>query len=103
MIRPVHRVFISTEAAFEMDAAFLWYEAQRSGLGHEFLQSVDAAVSAIGKDPAIFRSVRPGVRRAVLRRFPYGVFFAIGDDRVIVLAVVHHRWSPTRWPQPPAG
>ena len=49
MIRPVHRVFISTEAAFEMDAAFLWYEAQRPGLGHEFLQTVDAAVSAIEK------------------------------------------------------
>jgi toxin ParE1/3/4 len=43
--------------------------------------------------------VRPGVRRALLRRFPYGVFFAAGDVAITVLAVLHHRRSPRRWPR----
>jgi plasmid stabilization system protein ParE len=93
------RILIRPEAAFEMNAAFLWHEAQRAGLGADFLRMVDAAFAAISRDPLIFREVRPGVRRALLRRFPYGVFFGSTDADVTVLAVLHHRRSPRRWPR----
>jgi plasmid stabilization system protein ParE len=95
MIRP--------QAAFETNAAFQWYERQRAGLGHEFLRSLDAALAARVRDPLLSREVRPGVRRALLRRFPYGVFFGVSETAVTVLAVLHHRRSPRRWPRRAAG
>lgn len=91
---------IRPQAASEVNAAFVHYEGQRTGLGHEFLRAVDAAVAALGRDPGMHPEVRPGVRRALLRRFPYGVFFAAGDAAITVLAVLHHRRSPRRWPRP---
>jgi len=88
---------ILASAAFEMDAAFAWYENRQPGLGTDFLRACDAAFSAIARMPAAFREVRPRVRRALLRRFPYMVFFHVTDERVIVLGVVHVRQSPDVW------
>ena len=93
------RILIRPEAAFEMNAAFDWYDGQRAGLGSEFLRAVDAALAAIARDPMLCREIRPGVRRALLRRFPYGVFFGTTDVDVTILAVLHHRRSPHRWPR----
>jgi len=37
------------------------------------------------------------VRRKLLRRFPYGVFFVLQDDEVIVIAIMHTRRQPNEW------
>ncbi len=94
---------IRPQAAFETNAAFQWYEEQRVGLGYEFLRAFDAALAALARDPLLSREVRPGVRRALLRRFPYGVFFGVSDTAITVLAVLHHRRSPHRWPRRVSG
>ena len=91
-------VRIAASAAFEMDAAFDWYEKRQPGLGTEFLRSCEAAFSAIGRAPRLHRVIRNGIRRALLRRFPFGVFFAEEKDTVVILAVVHVRRSPENWP-----
>jgi plasmid stabilization system protein ParE len=89
---------ILASAAFEMDAAFAWYEQRQAGLGTDFLRACDAAFSGIARVPEAYREIRPQVRRALLRRFPYMVFFRASSERVVVLAVVHVRQSPDVWP-----
>lgn len=89
---------VLASAAFEMDAAFVWYEQRQQGLGAEFLRACDAAFSAIARVPQAYREVRPRVRRVLLRRFPYMVFFVAKADRVVVIGVVHVRQSPDVWP-----
>jgi plasmid stabilization system protein ParE len=37
------------------------------------------------------------VRRALLRRFPYAVFFKNHEEVVIVIAVLHMRRDPDAW------
>lgn len=85
-------------AAFEMDAAFAWYEQRQPGLGTDFIRACDAAFSAIARVPLAYREVRPRVRRTLLRRFPYMVFFVAESERVVVIGVVHVRQSPDVWP-----
>jgi plasmid stabilization system protein ParE len=89
---------ILASAAFEMDAAFAWYEQRQSGLGTDFLRACDASFSTVARVPQSFREVRPRVRRAFLRRFPYMVFFTLEESRVVILGVVHVRQSPDVWP-----
>jgi hypothetical protein len=36
------------------------------------------------------------VRRAVLQRFPYSIYFMVEDDRIVVLAIFHARRSPSQ-------
>ena len=84
-------------AAADIDDAFLWYETQRSGLGHEFLAAADALISAIADQPLRYPVVRRNTRRALMRRFPYAMYFRIYDQVVVVVACMHGRRNPRRW------
>jgi plasmid stabilization system protein ParE len=84
-------------AAADIDDAFLWYEAQRPGLGHEFLAAADALIDAIAEHPLRYPLIRRNTRRALLRRFPYAVYFRIYDRVVVVVACMHGRRNPRRW------
>lgn len=84
-------------AAADIDDAFLWYEAQRQGLGHEFLAAADTLVNAIAEHPLRYPLVRRNTRRALLRRFPYAMYFRIHGDIVVVVACMHGRRNPRRW------
>jgi toxin ParE1/3/4 len=64
--------------------------------------AVDATLAGIRGHPAAHTEVRPRVRRALVRGFPYGVFYTEYPDRVTVLAVIHARRHPRRWPSGPA-
>jgi hypothetical protein len=47
-------------------------------------------------DQRPFPSVRGQTRRAVLKRFPYAVYYRQTNDQIVVLAV-HGRQDPKRW------
>jgi len=91
------RLVVTSAAAADLTAAYDWYEDQSTGLGVEFLRAVDAVFAAVQRAPATFPSVRGRTRRALLRRFPYGVFFVEAGDEVVVLAVAHGRRHPRVW------
>jgi len=80
-----------------VEDAFLWYESQRAGLGEEFLSSIQATLQAIGENPLRFPVVHHSTRRALVRRFPYGVFYRVLEDVVLVVACFHARRDPGRW------
>lgn len=91
------RLIVRSEAEAEMAEAFDWYEDRVPGLGSEFLLCVDAVFSAILRSPQQYPRVHRGVRRVLVRRFPYEVFFVEDDERVAVLSVFHAKRNPKRW------
>jgi toxin ParE1/3/4 len=92
------RIRFKPAAEHDVESAFRWYEDHRSGLGSEFLAAVDSAVSLIVSNPEIGPVVRVRVRRLVLRRFPYLLFYVIEPEEVLVLACMHASRDPERWP-----
>ena len=82
-----------------MGEAREWYEAQSLGLGEEFLTTIELQVGRLEQAPALYAEVVSGVRRVLLPRFLYSVFYAIRSDLVHVLAVIHNARSPQRWPR----
>ncbi len=82
-----------------MGDAHDWYEAQSVGLGEEFLAAVDLQLKRLEQAPLLYAEIIPGVRRALLPRFPYGVFYAVRKDLVHILAVIHNARNPRRWPK----
>lgn len=88
---------VEPEAAAELDEAVQWYEGRSAGLGLEFARMVRATFAAIERSPQQFPEAVPGIHRAVMRRFPYAVYFLIDVDRIAVTAVFHHRRDPSHW------
>jgi plasmid stabilization system protein ParE len=74
-----------------------WYERQASGLGRRFPDEVDVQVNRIARNPLHFPAMLADVRRARLRRFPYGLFFRHLQDAVYVIACFHSSRDPLIW------
>ncbi|WP_295456937.1 type II toxin-antitoxin system RelE/ParE family toxin [uncultured Thiodictyon sp.] len=88
---------IAPEAAKDIDDAYGWYEGQRPGLGEEFLGCVDAVIQAIGRMPELYSKVHKEYRRALVRRFPYAIFYEHIAETVMVYCVFHTSRNPQRW------
>ena len=93
------RLIVRPEAEAEMADAFDWYEARVAGLGEAFLLCLDAVFSAVMRNPRQYPRIHRTVRRALVRRFPYEVFFVEDAERVVVLSVFHAKRNPKRWQQ----
>ena len=72
------------------------------GLGSEFESALELQLRRLEQTPELYAEIVTGVRRALLPRFPYGVFFVIRGDLVHLLAVIHNVRNPKRWPTPAA-
>jgi toxin ParE1/3/4 len=91
------RLVFRPEAEAELLDAQAWYEGERLGLGAIFAAAVETTVAAILGNPLGYPRVKGDTRRALVRRFPYAVYFRPIGDEVVVLAVVHGRRHPRRW------
>jgi plasmid stabilization system protein ParE len=84
-------------AAADLDEAFLWYESQREGLGEEFLVAVTRVMEVLAKAPGQYPVVHRETRRALVRRFPYSVFYRVVGSDVVVVGCFHGSRDPRRW------
>lgn len=83
-------------AAADVEEAYRWYESQQVGLGDEFLAAVSTVIESLVAPPERFPIVYRQTRRVNLRRFPYGLFYRIIDDQILVVACSGRR-NPRRW------
>lgn len=79
------------EADADLKETLAWYEKIRPELGLRFALAVDA----IAQSPLRFQIVRKELRRAGVRRFPFGLFFKVETDRIVVIACLHGRRDPS--------
>lgn len=93
------RLIVAPEAALDIAEGYDWYEDRRAGLGEDFLTSVDACMENICRYPAIYPLVHESYRRALIRRFPYAIFFEDAEETVTVYAVFHTSRDPAKWRQ----
>ena len=88
------RVVFRRIAKRELDDAISWYEQRREKLGQEFSVAVERQLDRIASSPNQFAPVRGKVRRAVLRQFPFSIYFVTEIDRAVLLAVFHAKRDP---------
>lgn len=81
-------------ASLEILSAARLYEEQRRELGRLFLDEMARIETHISDAPRLYQRVDGGVRRAVLRRFPFGLFYLEEEQRIVVLACLDLRRNP---------
>ena len=84
------------EARAEFLAAVAYYTERDTDLAAGFILEVERGANLARTEPQSGNPVAPGVRRIILRRFPYAVLFR-GSAGVEVIAVAHHRRRPGYW------
>jgi len=98
IVRPIRA---TEDAEAEFEAAARWYEANREGLGTDFVAAVREARAVVERHPEIGSQLpnakRFGVRRLVVQRFPYQLIYYVRPHDIVLVAVAHMRRRPGYW------
>ena len=90
-------LIIAPEAQQDVDGAYCWYEDRRPGLGEEFLGCVDACLQEMCRMPKRHTKVHEEYRRALVRRFPYVIFYEYAGGKVTDYSIFHTSRDPKKW------
>ena len=91
-----YTILVQSLAERDLLEAQEWYEARRPGLGDDFRLTIDGLPRRIANKPLAYPVVYHEIRRAVVRRFPYLLYFMVRQDIVTVVACLHSKRSPRR-------
>lgn len=67
-----------------------YYETCSHGLGGEFVEEFEKEVLKIAAMPERWMTVKDDIRRCLMRRFPYVIYFRITDTGIVRITVVKH-------------
>lgn len=81
----------------DLDEACDWYERQRRGLSVYFMTRVDECIKRIAAAPNSFANASGNYRRALVKRFPYAVFYQYDGRQITICAIFHTSRNPRTW------
>ena len=93
-MRPVR---VRPTAQLEVAEAFHWYLQRSAVAAQRFLDAVDEAIGAIEEAPERYPVIHGRLRRVLLRRFPYAVYFRVFPSVISVVGVIHGSRHPDSW------
>ena len=93
----MRELILTPKAGADVKAIYRWYETQQRGTGGQFRTAVEALSTQIQRPPERFRREADGFHRALLRRFPFEIFYEFDDRKVVIHLVFHTSQNPQRW------
>ncbi len=92
-------VLFHPDAELEFNEAIDYYEEVENGLGYDFSIEITNAISRIVAFPNAWPVIDENIRRALVKRFPYGVLYSEDQGTVYIVAVMHLHRNPEYWKQ----
>ncbi len=92
-----YRIFVRKKAESQILEAYTWHEQKQVHLGDVFLRAIEDQFSRIEVNPFLFQLKYKNVHLAQTKKFPYGIFYLVDGDKIIVIAVFHLSRNPSLW------
>ncbi len=90
-----YKIVLSEIVEKEIAAVRDWYNEKALQLGADFVLTIEDSFARIAYNPVGYPVVLFGkYRRALVRRFPYAVYFRIEGSDIKISALFHHSRSP---------
>ncbi len=93
----MYDIEISRFAYNEIEESRDYYNLQKHSLGLDFKRDVFAAINSIASYPTLYPIIFDEIRRCLLHRFPFSIFYAIRKNTIVILAVAHQHKKPNYW------
>ncbi len=93
-MKPLH---IAALAEDDLREARDWYDGQARETGRRLVEAVNTLLLRIAEQPRVYPVVHLDIRRAIVPRFPYGVFYRDRRDNILVVGIVHMHRHPDTW------
>ncbi|PNU21213.1 recombinase [Geothermobacter hydrogeniphilus] len=92
------KVCYTDQARTDVESAFAWYELQQKGLGLQFLFHLETAIEQILEFPETGAPIHGPLRRKLIRKFPFSVFYSTEKKLLVIHAVFDNRKDPKKRP-----
>jgi len=88
------KIVFSVMAQIELEETVLYYDSEKEGLGEEFKDIVLDTIRKLETFPERYMQVSPNIRRIVLTKFTYNVFYNYSDDMITIVSIAHQHKKP---------
>ena len=92
-----YRVEITPVARAELVAESDYFERNKKGEGKAFAAEVRSRLKRIAFNPKLHAIVFLDVRKAVLKKYSFCLFYYIEGNRIVVISVFHTSRDPAIW------
>jgi plasmid stabilization system protein ParE len=91
------KLIINPFAEQDILEARSWYNEQQEDLDNELLHEIKRTIKIVQSNPYQFPIIKWDIRRAILKRFPYSIFFIVSPPIINVFALFHNSRNPKIW------
>ena len=85
------------EALAEYQEAIRYFYEVDPKVADSFIEEIECAIDAICRNPITWRVVESDVRRYLVHRFPFGIYYTVENDLVTIWSVMHLARNPGYW------
>ncbi|MEH1859127.1 MAG: type II toxin-antitoxin system RelE/ParE family toxin [Nostoc sp.] len=85
------------DAKQELDNAVAYYDNISREMGDAFVTEVERALNRIEQFPQAWTQLSKNTRRCRIASFPYGIIYAITEQQILIVAVMHLQRQPNYW------
>src|SRR5260221_14686603 len=85
------------EAELEYTEAIHYYLAIDSRIADGFISEIEHGISAICRNPLTWRVIESDVRRYLVHRFPFGIYYTYENNAITIWAIMHLSREPDYW------
>ena len=74
-----------------------WYEGEAPHMTAAFEQELDTLLARIEENPLLHPKIYGEIRRALMHRFRYAVYYTVKDQDISVHAILHQARDEGKW------
>jgi plasmid stabilization system protein ParE len=91
------RLEFHPEAELELIEAAVYYDKQIPGLGERFESEIRYVTDLLLDQPEIGPPADPDLRKFIMTRFPFTLYYSVTADTLRIEAVAHQSRRPGYW------
>lgn len=88
------KIILSEQAKFEIEDSEEYYNLQQENLGNTFKSDLKDSIRNIEKFPNLYPNINEKIKRSVLHRFPFSIYYTVKTDYILILSVAHQHRKP---------
>ncbi len=88
---------LSDEAEVDFEKSYEFYYEDSPKVADTFFKRINLGFKSINQNPESFPIVHKDVRKYVVKKFPFVIYYRIVDAKIQVIAIFHTSRNPEIW------
>jgi len=93
----VKRLIILPFAETDIKETVSYFKEVSDTLDRDFIQEIDASFFEILRNPAAFPIAKYDIRKFVMAKFPFCIYFVDREEALYIISVFHDKRNPRDW------